>query len=70
MGYAGKGELTPRQREIVALVAQGLAAKQIGRQLGIAEQTVKNILNDAYRRTGCVNAPQLVAWVMSRREGV
>lgn len=33
--------LTPRQREVVTLVAQGLTYRQVGDQLGIAERTVR-----------------------------
>lgn len=42
--------LTPRQREIVALVAEGLANKQIARQLAISEGTVRKHLENAYAR--------------------
>lgn len=33
--------ITPREREIIALIAKGSANKEIGHQLGIAEDTVK-----------------------------
>ena len=33
--------LTPREREIIALVVSGLLNKQIGSELGISEITVK-----------------------------
>ena len=35
------GELSPRQREILTLVAKGLLNKQIAYQIGISEKTVK-----------------------------
>ncbi len=34
--------LTPRERQVLMLAAEGLSNKQIGRQLGISEVTVKN----------------------------
>lgn len=34
-------ELTPREREVLALLAAGLLNKQIGAQLGAAEKTIK-----------------------------
>ena len=35
------GSLTPRERQVFALVAAGLSGKQIGKELGIAEKTTK-----------------------------
>ena len=40
-GLLAEPEITPREREILALVAAGKANKEIGAQLGIAEDTVK-----------------------------
>src|SRR5438094_345565 len=44
-GSEGKA-LTSREREIVALVAQGYKNKEIAWKLSISEQTVKNHLHD------------------------
>jgi DNA-binding NarL/FixJ family response regulator len=44
------GTLTPRQLDIVRLVAKALTNKQIALALEISEQTVKNHLMAAYRR--------------------
>jgi DNA-binding NarL/FixJ family response regulator len=41
--------LTPRERELVALVLRGDSNKQIARKLTLSEQTVKNALSHAYR---------------------
>lgn len=41
--------LTPRQAEILALLAQGLANKDIARRLGLAEPTVKAHLVTIFR---------------------
>ena len=38
---AARGVLTDREEEVLRLVQSGLANKQIGRQLGISERTVK-----------------------------
>ena len=59
----GLGALTPRQREIATLVADGLSNKAIARSLGIAEGTVKLQLHRIYRRTGHRNRTLLTAAV-------
>lgn len=43
-------ELSPREREIVAALLRGESNKNIARDLGIAEQTVKNHLHELYGR--------------------
>jgi len=45
-------QLSSREREVLALATQGLANKQIGRSLGIAERTVKVHLGNVFRRIG------------------
>jgi DNA-binding CsgD family transcriptional regulator len=44
--------LTPRQAEVVALVAEGLSDGQIARRLGLSESTVGKHLEHVYARTG------------------
>jgi DNA-binding NarL/FixJ family response regulator len=50
-GAAG-GTLTAREDEIVRLLAEGLANKQIGIELGITPRTVKNHLRNIYEKLG------------------
>jgi DNA-binding CsgD family transcriptional regulator len=42
--------LTPRQRQILALMVDGYSGKQIARQLAINPHTVKRHLQGAYAR--------------------
>lgn len=53
--------LSPREREIVALIADGLENKQIGRELGISETTVKTHLRNAFERLGVTSRSEAVA---------
>ncbi|MEU4872016.1 LuxR C-terminal-related transcriptional regulator [Streptomyces sp. NPDC021608] len=46
------GELTARQRQIVALAAQGLSNRQIAERLTLSVRTVGNHLHGAYTRLG------------------
>ena len=47
--------LSPREREVLALVTEGLANKQIAQALNIAERTVKAHLGNVYRHIGVVD---------------
>lgn len=48
-------ELSPRQRQVLALSIRGVPVKLIARQLGIAEGTVKVHLSMVYRALGARN---------------
>jgi len=49
----GEGEpLTPREREVLALLAQGLANKSIAARLGISEHTAKFHVNSILAKLG------------------
>ena len=54
--------LSPRETETLALVANGLANKQIGRKLGITEATVKAHLTSIFRSIGAQNRTQAARW--------
>lgn len=45
-------ELTPREREVLALVAEGRSNAEIGERLGIAEKTVKVHLTSVFAKLG------------------
>jgi DNA-binding NarL/FixJ family response regulator len=44
--------LSPREREVLMAVARGISNKQIGRELNLAEVTVKLHLRAIFRKTG------------------
>lgn len=52
--------LTPREREVMALVVTGLLNKQVGFELGISEITVKEHRGSAMRKMGAGSLPDLV----------
>jgi DNA-binding CsgD family transcriptional regulator len=47
---SGAADLTPRQRQLLGLVAAGSTDRQIARQLGITESTVRKHLQHAFER--------------------
>lgn len=60
--------LSPRQAEIVALVAEGLSNAAIAQELRITVGTVKKHLTAALAITGCANRTQLaLAWLRHPR---
>jgi DNA-binding NarL/FixJ family response regulator len=69
-GHAGAGvDLTPREQEVLVLVRQGLANKQIARRLGISERTVKAHLTSVFARIGVVDRTQAALWAERRGLG-
>ena len=61
-------ELTAREREVLGLLAEGLANKHIARRLGIAEKTVKAHLTSVFQRIGVTDRTQAALW--ARRQGL
>lgn len=62
LGEQSGDGLSPREREVLRLVAQGLANKQIGRALGISERTVKAHLGRVFREIGVVDRTSAALW--------
>ena len=60
--------LTPRQREVLALLAEGASTGQIATTLGLAEETVRNHIRQLLRRLGVHT--RLAAVAHARREGL
>ena len=54
--------LTARESEVLALVAEGLANKQIARQLNIREKTVKAHLTSIFTTLGVTDRTQAALW--------
>ena len=55
--------LTPREREVMAMVVSGLLNKQVGGELGISEITVKAHRGQVMRKMGADSLPALVNMV-------
>jgi DNA-binding NarL/FixJ family response regulator len=55
-------QLTPRETQVLELVRDGLANKQIARRLGISERTVKAHLTSVFQRIGVADRTQAALW--------
>jgi DNA-binding NarL/FixJ family response regulator len=62
-------QLTDREREVLLLVRDGLANKQIARRLGIAERTVKAHLTSVFQRLGVTDRTQAALWASEHLAG-
>lgn len=63
-----QSQLTSRESEVLGLVREGLANKQIARRLEISERTVKAHLTSAFARIGVSDRTQAALW--AQRNGV
>ena len=61
-------QLTARESEVLRLVKDGLANKQIARRLDISERTVKAHLTSAFARIGVADRTQAALW--AQRHGL
>lgn len=65
----GRPDLTPRQWEILRLLAIGLSNRQVGRRLGISGATVGKHLENAYARMGVNSRTEALARIrLSQQE--
>ena len=64
---SGYSSLTPRERQVMALVVSGLLNKQIGSELGISEITVKAHRGQVMRKMEAVSLPHLVTMAVQLR---
>jgi DNA-binding NarL/FixJ family response regulator len=59
--------LTPREREVLRLIARGYAYKEIGRQLFISVKTVETHVSAVLRKLQLSNRYELSRWATDRR---
>jgi NarL family two-component system response regulator LiaR len=56
--------LTPRETDVVALIAAGAPNKEISRRLELSMNTVKSHIRTAYRSMGVTSRTQAVLWAV------
>ncbi len=61
-------ELTPRELEVLTLIAEGLCNKDIARELSISEKTVKNHINNIFSKLHLYDRTQAMLYAI--RQGL
>jgi DNA-binding NarL/FixJ family response regulator len=61
--------LSQREREVLAMVAEGLPNKLIARRLEISEKTVKAHLTSVFRQIGVTDRTQAALWAQRNQMG-
>jgi len=63
------GDLTPRARDVLELVAQGRSDDEIAKKLGVSRNTIRNHVSAIYRATGVRKRSALIVWARERGLG-
>jgi DNA-binding CsgD family transcriptional regulator/tetratricopeptide (TPR) repeat protein len=62
------GGLSPREAQILKLVARGLSNREIGQELTISEHTAANHIRNILRKTNCANRTEAASY--AHRQGL
>ena len=65
-GPAGEADLTPRETEVLRLIATGASNREIARALFVSEATVKTHVNRIFAKTGSRDRVQAMRYAYSR----
>ena len=60
-------QLTPREREVLRLIARGYTYKEVARELGIGTKTVETHVSSVLRKLQLSSRHQLARWASDRR---
>ena len=60
--------LSPREREVLELVAEGLSNREAAEKLGLSQETVKMHRSHAYGKLGIKSALEAFQWVKAEKE--
>jgi DNA-binding NarL/FixJ family response regulator len=63
----GEALLTPREEQVVSLIAEGIYNREVAQRLGIKENTVKKTLLRIYDKLGVSNRVELVLYTLTHR---
>jgi len=66
-GLYGTRTPSPRQKQVIELVAQGLKNSEVADAIGTTEHVVKNHLRIIYDKLGLWNRVELALWYEARK---
>ncbi|WP_432837405.1 LuxR C-terminal-related transcriptional regulator [Dactylosporangium sp. CA-092794] len=67
--HTSAGRLTPRQRDMLELLCQGLSGAAIAARLGVSEKTLRNQLNHSYAKLGVRNRAEAILLLTRGEDG-
>ncbi len=68
MNSNGRSLLTPREEQVVALVADGLTNREVAAELGLSEHTIKEYLLRIFDKLGISTRVELVLYAVCHGE--
>ena len=60
--------LTPREAEVVHLMADGLSTRDISQKLALTEHTIRNYLSAIYDKLGVSSRVELALYAVARED--
>jgi DNA-binding NarL/FixJ family response regulator len=69
VGSPPDAQLTPRELQILPLIAQGMQNKTIAGELGLSEHTVKLHTHNIFSKLKVPNRTGAASWYLSRLDG-
>jgi DNA-binding NarL/FixJ family response regulator len=65
LNSGGSALLTPREEQVVALVAEGMSNRQVARELNLSEHTIKKYLYRVFEKLGISTRVELVLYAVN-----
>jgi NarL family two-component system response regulator LiaR len=62
--------LSPRETEVIALIARGLSNQEIAERAHVSPHSIKSYIRGAYRKIGVERRTQAVLWALTNGSDV
>jgi DNA-binding CsgD family transcriptional regulator len=60
--------LTPREAEVVHLLAEGMSTRELSQKVGVTEHTIRNYLSNIYDKLGVSTRVELALYATARED--